>query len=265
MSLQPHLDDEVLSAVLDGEATPDESAHADACDECGARLAALRDASLLVRTPVEPVGDATRESAIAAALAAAESSNVVPMRRRRGAPPAWLAAAAAVVVAVGAVGLLVSRTGGDDEIDFATGGQDASATTTADLAESGGAGGDEEMATFDVAAPAPAAGGDLGELAGADLRNVIDTAMAQREVAETEEATDADSAAGSSAAATAGVPCEPETRATNAELGPLVFTGTGTYEGDEVIVLAFDVGPDRWVYVLDLDGCAIRNQQTYSP
>ena len=49
-----HLDDELLSAVLDGESDVDASAHADACDRCRARLATLRDVSVLVAAPVPP-------------------------------------------------------------------------------------------------------------------------------------------------------------------------------------------------------------------
>jgi hypothetical protein len=61
------------------------------------------------------------------------------------------------------------------------------------------------------------------------------------------------------------VPCEQEVRGGSPQLGGLVYRATGTFEGVSVIVLAFDVPPDRWVYVVTLDGCTIKNQQTYSP
>ena len=63
----------------------------------------------------------------------------------------------------------------------------------------------------------------------------------------------------------AEVPCEAATRAGNPDLGGLVFHATGTVDGDDVVVLAFDVPPRRYVYVLSVDGCAIKNAQTYSP
>src|SRR5687767_4281273 len=86
-----HLDDEALSAVLDGEADVAESAHADACEVCRARLGQLRDASVLVGTPVPAPDPARRDAAIAAALGAGEhTADVVPMRRRG--VPQWLAA-----------------------------------------------------------------------------------------------------------------------------------------------------------------------------
>jgi hypothetical protein len=96
-----HLDDEQVSAALDGEATPGEAAHLETCEACRARLDAFRDVSREVGTPV-PSDLIARETAIAAAMAPA------PARRR---PPVatWLAAAAAAVVALAvAVPLLTS-------------------------------------------------------------------------------------------------------------------------------------------------------------
>lgn len=64
----PRPDDELVSAVLDGEATPDERALVEADPAARRRLAELRRVRDLVAAPV-PVAGSVREAAIAAALA----------------------------------------------------------------------------------------------------------------------------------------------------------------------------------------------------
>lgn len=250
-----HLDDELLSSVLDGEADVDASTHTDACDRCRARLAVLRDVSVLVAAPVPPADPVRRDAAIEAALAAMEQA-VVPMRRRRT-PPPWLAAAAAVVVAVGAISLF-SRGADDDSTGFdtATGGSD----------ERGGGDAAADLDAFAVT-PATVDGGDLGEVDAATLRQRIDEAFGTQRSSPAAESTQ-EALADDGAApmlAPAPVPCEQEIRDGSPDLGALVYRANGTIDGVPVIVLAFDVPPDRWVYVATIDGCDIRNQQTYSP
>jgi hypothetical protein len=244
MTDQPHLDDEALSAVLDGEGAAHEAAHVDACDDCGARLEVLRSASLLVRTPVAPAGDAAREAAVAAALATVSAP--IPLRRRRPAP-VWLAAAAVVaVLAIGAV-VLAGRD------DTSSGSNDLASERT--TAPEGGA---------SAAAPAPFAtngpvdGGDLGAVDLRALPATIDQALGSREAAD---------AAGDSKA-TAGIAaadCESSVRDGNPELGPLLYRARGAFDGVAVTVLAFDAAGRRWVYVVGDDDCGIKNQTTYSP
>lgn len=249
-----HLDDELLSAVLDGEAAVDASTHSDACDRCRARLAVLRDVSVLVAAPVPPADAVRRDAAIEAAMTAMDRT-VVPMRRRRT-PPTWLAAAAAVVIAVGAISLLSRGTNDDAGFDTATGASDET---------SGGAGTDQDA--FALAAPATVDGGDLGEVDAATLRQRIDEAFGAQRTSPAAESTQemlADDGA-ATMLAPAPVPCEQEIRDGSPDLGALVYRASGTIDGVPVIVLAFDVPPDRWVYVATIDGCAIRNQQTYSP
>jgi hypothetical protein len=75
-----HLNDEQLSAHLDGElhgdsspaTTPDDTAASgiDGCEACQARLAALAGARALVRRPVVPVAPSVRAAAVEAALIA---------------------------------------------------------------------------------------------------------------------------------------------------------------------------------------------------
>ena len=80
-----HLDDDALSALLDGEATPEEAAHAGECEACTVRAAELRAAARAIAHAVAPVDPARRDAAIAAALGA----RVVSLDARRRRPPAW--------------------------------------------------------------------------------------------------------------------------------------------------------------------------------
>jgi len=97
-----HLDDEILSALLDGDAgdggDSDVAAHLRACDRCSGRqreLAAARAA--LAGAPVEPVDELTRRRLMANALAAAPA---VGRSRWASRHPALIGSAAAVVLAV---------------------------------------------------------------------------------------------------------------------------------------------------------------------
>jgi negative regulator of sigma E activity len=98
-----HLDDEALSAAVDGETTSEEQAHLDGCASCQERFDQLRSVALAVGTPVPGRPGAAAEAAILAALgttpeheqggAAAESSvtargpALVPSSRDAVSPP----------------------------------------------------------------------------------------------------------------------------------------------------------------------------------
>jgi hypothetical protein len=274
--MSEHLDDDVLSAVLDGEAAATESAHADTCAECGARLAALRDASLLVRTPVAPADDDRREAAIAAALAAAPS-NLVPLRSRRRAVPTWLGAAAAAVVAVAAIGL-VARSGDDDADQTAADSGGDSATTeetfaTADDSAGGDAAPESEAGSSTMMRVEPAEGGDLGALDDLDLEATVEDALLQRQAldgADEDAAATTTAPAPSSATGSYSTSCEDAVRADDPTLGALVYRASGTDDGDPAEVLAFDVLVDdgsrveRRVLVVALDGCEVRQSEQYA-
>jgi hypothetical protein len=54
-------------------------------------------------------------------------------------------------------------------------------------------------------------------------------------------------------------------RGVDESLGALLYRATGTLNEEPVVVLGFGVGDtDRRVYVLSVDGCTIRNSQSYS-
>lgn len=226
-----HLDDEQLSALLDGEATAGEAAHASSCAPCSERLARFRAVAAVVALPPPPPAAAERDRAVATALAARE---VVPLRPARSAgAPAWLAAAAAVVI-LALLAVPVLRAGGRDDADEAASGG-------AESAEEGGAGagtapaGEEGSALSSQAAPPPFDGGDVGELsADSDLRPLVAPAAP-------EPAAGAPGAPARDGAERFSAPsCEPAVRAAEPDLGVLRFVATATFEGRPAQVLAFD-------------------------
>ncbi|HVW33166.1 MAG TPA: hypothetical protein VHL53_11545, partial [Acidimicrobiia bacterium] len=77
MDPHDHLDDEFLSALLDGDATPgdgagpDAAAHLRACDRCAGRQSDLAGARVaLAGAPVEGLDELTRRRLVAGAVAA---------------------------------------------------------------------------------------------------------------------------------------------------------------------------------------------------
>lgn len=117
-----HPDDELLSALLDGE-DDTTAAHVAGCDSCQARVEVLRAVAEVVADPFEPGAELGREHRIATAIAAMRRGRLAPegpFRRtpadeddtraavakrvpwvRRGLP--LLAAAAGLVIVVGTV------------------------------------------------------------------------------------------------------------------------------------------------------------------
>jgi hypothetical protein len=273
MTDHAHLDDEAISAVLDGEGTTEEAAHVDACATCAARRDALRDASLLVRTPIAPVAPADRDEAVRRALQAdAAPANVVPMRRGRHAP-AWIGAAAAIAAVVLGVVVVANGTGDDTGSDSATGALDPGSDDAA-----GGA------ALPEAAGRGPVDGGDIGAIDVRSLRSTIEAALGARA---RQGATSSGGAVGGSssgaasgsggttsddAAATTVAPpvafdaatCEHTIREGNPDLGATLYLAHGTLSGEPVAVYAFELAERRWVYVVAGD-CEIRNQTTYAP
>ena len=196
MSDEQRRADELVSAYLDGEATPTEIAEVEQDDALSARvdqLGAVRDASA---APVAPMPAESRDRMIEAVLAEAVGSDaqqqearIVPIHRRH---PTLLAVAAAAVLLSAAVsaGLIASR-GGDDlqtaaEAPAETAEAETAATETAatETAEAGPAAtetaeasaeesmagtgpGDTDMAAASaeesMAAPAPTARSETAE------------------------------------------------------------------------------------------------------
>jgi flagellar basal body-associated protein FliL len=107
-------DDELVSAVLDGEATDEETARVAADPELSTRLAELRSAHDAVATAaIDLPADDVRDVAIAAALAASAPPDVVDLQARRRHRRALqvTSIAAAVLVLLGVIGGLIAWTG----------------------------------------------------------------------------------------------------------------------------------------------------------
>ena len=105
-----HLDDEILSALLDGDADPDAATHLRACGRCAGRQAELAAArAALAGTPVEPLDELTRRRLVAGALQAADKGAIPAAAAgpaRDGRPrwasrhPAFIGSAAAALLAL---------------------------------------------------------------------------------------------------------------------------------------------------------------------
>ncbi|MXW98040.1 MAG: hypothetical protein F4Y05_01875 [Acidimicrobiaceae bacterium] len=119
MSDEQFREDELVSAYLDGEATPAEIAEVEQNDALMAQVEQLRSVRDALAAPVAPMPAERREQMISAALAVADAENaqrrearIVPVQRRRETLLA-VAAAAILLAAVVSAGLIASR--GDDE------------------------------------------------------------------------------------------------------------------------------------------------------
>jgi hypothetical protein len=227
----PALDDAV-SAFLDGEPVDDATR---ARPEFAGRLAELalaRDA-LGAAEPVPALDDVTRRRLVRTAVDAAaddRDARTSTWMRRLG-PLGAAAAVLAVVVGLGA--LVVS--GGDDSDSTAVSSEDSSSD------DSGGGAG-AESATPDAVGGAPSDLGDLGDVSDLD-------ALAA-------EVRDASRGAGDLDATQATLPCTEEITAL--EPGPIVATGTGTFEGrPAVVVVTTDAAGEQVVLVATTDDCAV--------
>lgn len=147
-------EDELVSAYLDGEATPAETAEVEASAALLARVEELRAVRDALAEPVVPLSAEQRDDLIGAALGAADAEDaarrearVVPLHR----PQRLLLAMAAAVIVLAAVvgtGLIASR-GGDDEADTAAPATEAATGMVADAAP---AAEEEPMPEMDMAA-----------------------------------------------------------------------------------------------------------------
>ena len=150
-------DDELLSAIIDGEADEAAVASVLADDAASKRLEAMRTAAGIVAEDPPPATAQRRQQSIAAALAAAESAPEVTSltaeraARRTGPSPKIIAIAAAVLLFVLAIPVLVGLRPSSDNV--ASEAADAAAETelSADVVENVVDGDDEEEAMEDVA------------------------------------------------------------------------------------------------------------------
>lgn len=157
--LPPSPDDEIVSAVLDGEATDDERARVDDDPELARRLTELRGVSAAVAEPVVPLDELSAHRLIDRAIDDAGAAPAIPRtspRWWRGGLGVGIGSAAVVVLlALAVVPVLLS--GGDEDDDFATADLD---TTEADGGE---AADDGARSAPDAAQEAAPPGADAGD------------------------------------------------------------------------------------------------------
>lgn len=129
MSFEPPIDDELVNAVLDGEADDATVARVREDPALAARLAELRAVAQAVAEPVTPLSPEAVDQLVATALEAAGPRDELAQRRsRRGwqNPVArWAVAAAVVLVAAGGAALASLDDGGEQVAQLITGGDDA--------------------------------------------------------------------------------------------------------------------------------------------
>ena len=180
--------DELVSAYLDGEATPAEIAEIEASDALLARVEELRAVRDAVAEVVAPLPADRQDDLIGAALGVADAeaaarveAKVVPMRH----PQRLLLAMAAAVVVLAAIvgtGLIASR-GGDESEQFASVASTVDDAAPAEMAaeepmaEAAPAAEEEPMAEMDVEAAAEA----MVEM---DVEAAADEPMAEEAMAE---------------------------------------------------------------------------------
>jgi hypothetical protein len=161
--------DELLSAIIDGEADAETVASVNADVAASARLEQLRSAVEFVAAPIPEATPDRRSASIAAALAAAEPAPEVSSlaaarheraqtNKRRTISPTWMAIAAALLLFVVAVPLLL-RFSPDSAESVATSTDDASLSVTdssADAADGSDSGDSDTSESANVVAESDA-------------------------------------------------------------------------------------------------------------
>jgi len=174
MTLPSASDDEVVSAVVDGEATAEEQARVEGDPVLAARAARFRQVRSALSAPVEPLPPEVAGRLLDTALAEGEApagprsddgppvvtAPPIPLAPRRARRSAWVpgsAVAAAVIVVLAVVGIALLATAGGDSKDTAarapTADLDASTRNT-EKAASGGTNDDVSAAPTSTAPPA---------------------------------------------------------------------------------------------------------------
>jgi negative regulator of sigma E activity len=270
----PRPDDELVSALLDGEATPEEEARVTSDPELAARLAEFRAVAEAVGAPVPVAQQAARDAAIARAIATSPADELAAARAKRADTRArrWLpiaSVAAAVLVVLAAIPLL-SRLGGGGSDDSAL--SNAAATTAAAGAE---AAPDRNAASTTVPGPlaAPLAAADLGVIANpADLRVAVERVLSTQDAQSASTFADAETLESGEASAGGGRfdvnTCAADLRTSFPNTGPLLLQTTATFQGTPVAVLVYGItdpgaGPTRQLLAVDLGTCVIRNAQAF--
>jgi hypothetical protein len=137
---EPPIDDDVVSAVLDGEATPDERALVEGSAAGRRRLAELRAVATQLGEPVDPLPLASIDRLVGRALDAGPQPvhrEVAPLHRARPARRwgAAVAAAAAAVLVAGGIVAVARGVGSGSSSDSASSASDVTAMADAESAD----------------------------------------------------------------------------------------------------------------------------------
>lgn len=203
MSTDPPYTDEILSAIIDGEADAETVASVQADPEASARLDQMRRAVELVAEPAPEATPERRSASIAAAMAAAtpqtpEVTSLAAARHERATPQSsspgnrqWLALVAAAVALVVAIPLVLQfREANDDETATA----DTAADTTTDDAS-------DDSTSLDAGADASSDGaGESADSMDSDDAMEEAPAMEEEAMAEGDDAMEQDDSADDAAA-----------------------------------------------------------------
>jgi hypothetical protein len=248
-------DDELVAAVLDGEATPGERARVEADPALQARLAEFRRAAALVATEVPPAPIEARNRAIAVALRQRHRQDDVTVLRPRRPPRQFLAVAAAVLLVLAVGGLLagaIARSGDD------SGGDSAAVDAGGD--SSGGA----EATASSAAAAAEL---DLGEVADADeLRQVLTerAALPPSESNNGSELSEGDTTAFDAATAEGyavpgdSIDCEVRLEEADPALTGYTLRATATFAGTPAVAYVYpDPSGGQLVVVVSAEACDV--------
>ncbi len=195
-------DDEILSAIIDGEADQELVASVAADSVASARLEQLRAAVAAVQAPIPDATPKRRAASIAAAMAAAtpapEVSSLAAARhtrteqtKHRRLNPQWIAVAAAAILLVVAIPLLV-RSAGSDSADFAASTDDSTSFSAGDAGTDDAADSSEDAVdSADTAAnDAEAAEAESGDAVTNDGATEESAPVAAEEPADSDEAAD---------------------------------------------------------------------------
>ncbi len=205
-------DDELLSAILDGEADETQIARVAKDPNASVRLERMRTVATIVSEAPEPASPERRRSSIAAAMAAAEPADPgitsltaarhqreeqvwTPDLSRQDQPrrTRWLAIAAAIALFVLAVPIIASLR--PDNADVATSATESAAEESADVVEdaSAEASGSTDTDRGDAADDTRAIGDEAdADEATADADDAMEDDAAEEDAMEEAESTDAD-------------------------------------------------------------------------
>ncbi len=263
----PHPDDELLSALLDGEAPSGDVAHAEGCATCQSRLEELRLAAAFVARAVTPQPGHLREASLAVAMRTADEplrvAAVTSLGRRlpnRTAARAGanrranaLSAAAALVVALAVAGLAISQLTRGNGTD-ATNSRDAIANaalapSTEDAAGSaaGTVGKESQLSAGSGGAHnGPYEAGDLGAVNDISvLVNRANTDLAQSPELQAQHVFSEPS------------PCPYETG------GSSLWQATLTYNAEPAVAHVVEIDSGRVMQILRRAGCALLASQAF--